>query len=283
MFDQTDQELIQPVMSWKASINLELAQRFDRTVISQYQHEGPLLVQKPFYPEGPVCHVYLLHPPGGIVGGDHLNIGISLKNDAHCLITTPAAGKFYRSDGRKASQQVNIGVDSHCSLEWFPQETILFDACLAATNTKIQLAYQANFIGWELTCFGRPASGEKFSRGDYKQQFELWRNNKPLLLERTHIKGTGETLHAHWGLNGFTVMATLIATPVNKDTLAMVRQGIKKANNELVSFSLIDDVFVCRYLGAQADIAKQRLIEVWKILRPEMMQRPICIPRIWAT
>jgi len=283
MSPRSNNALAKPETSWKASIHLELEKRFNRTVISQYQHEGPLLVQKPFYPEGPVCHVYLLHPPGGIVGGDHLNIDISVINDAHCLITTPAAGKFYRSNGKKSSQQVNIGVDSHCAMEWFPQETILFDACLASTKTKIRLGRQAKFIGWELTCFGRPASGETFSRGHYKQQFELWRNNKPLLLERTYIQGDADILTAHWGLNGFTVMATLVATPVNKEYVTKVRQDLETAENELLSITLIDDVLVCRYLGAHAEIAKQRLTEVWKIIRPAIMQRPACIPRIWAT
>ena len=272
-----------PETSWKASIDLELANRVDRTVISQYQHHGPLLVQKPFYPEGPVCHVYLLHPPGGIVGGDNLNIGISVKNAGHCLITTPGAGKFYRSNGRDAAQQVNISVNNYCAMEWFPQETILFDACHATTRTNIQLSPQAKFIGWELTCFGRPAADERFSQGYYRQQFELWRNSKPILLERTHLQGDEETLIAHWGLKGFTIMATLVATPFNKDDLKKVRECIELKDNDLLSFTLIDDVLVCRYLGTQAEVAKQRLIEVWKIIRPAIMQRPACIPRIWAT
>lgn len=276
-------KMANPETSWKASINLELANRINRTVISQYQHQGPLQVQKPFYPEGPVCHVYLLHPPGGIVGGDHLNIGVAVKSGGHCLITTPAAGKFYRSNGRDASQQVNIAVDNHCAMEWFPQETILFNACQAKTKTNIQLNQESKFIGWEITCFGRPAAGERFTQGFFKQQFELWRNNKPLLLERTALQGDEETLNAHWGLNGFTVMATLVATPVDKETLNKARECLKLTNNDLISFTLIDDVLICRYLGTQAEIAKKQLIEVWKIVRPAIMHRPHCIPRIWAT
>ncbi len=280
---QLTEEMAKPEKHWKAHLNLVFENRVQRTVISHYKHQGPLQIQKPFYPEGLVCHVYLLHPPGGIVGGDHLSIDISAQPNAHCLLTTPAAGKFYRSNNREASQQVNITINDHAALEWFPQETILFNACQAKTKTTIQLGNNSKFIGWELTCFGRPAAGERFSKGYYKQQFELWRNNKPLLLERTHLRGDEEAFNAHWGLNGFTVMATLIASPAHKTHLTNVRENLTTLENEVLSVTLIGDVLVCRYLGTQAEIAKQRLIEVWKIIRPSIMQRPTCIPRIWAT
>ena len=49
------------------------------TRLTTRAHRGPLVVQRPFYPEGPgVPHVYLLHPPGGIVGGDSLRVEVSV-------------------------------------------------------------------------------------------------------------------------------------------------------------------------------------------------------------
>ncbi len=56
---------------WKANLSLEFKATALRTVISKREHKGPLAIQRPFYPEDDVCHVYLLHPPGGVVGHCH--------------------------------------------------------------------------------------------------------------------------------------------------------------------------------------------------------------------
>ena len=94
---------------WRARLDLELSKSNNRTILSHQKHHGPLQVQKPFYPErSGTCHVYILHPPGGVVGGDHLNIYVDVNSNAHALITTPAAGKFYRSVGPVAKLEQNI-------------------------------------------------------------------------------------------------------------------------------------------------------------------------------
>ena len=96
--------------AWKAHLSLGIVQTSARTVLKSRSHVGPLAVQRPFYPEGDVCHVYILHPPGGVVGGDELAIHINAATGSHALVTTPAAGKFYRSDGRTAKQSVNVKI-----------------------------------------------------------------------------------------------------------------------------------------------------------------------------
>ena len=86
-----------------AELTLRYEKRDGRSVITQRRHYGPLLVQKPFYPEGDVvCHSIIVHPPGGIVAGDRLAIHVTLESGAHALITTPGATKWYRSEDRKS-------------------------------------------------------------------------------------------------------------------------------------------------------------------------------------
>src|SRR5258706_11967801 len=114
--------------SWHASLELRFEARASCSVVAHSSHHGPLRVQRAFYPEGPtVCHVYVLHPPGGVVPGDQLSFDVGVESGARALITTPAATKVYRSDGRRAVQRTRLSVAPGAALEWLPQETIVFD------------------------------------------------------------------------------------------------------------------------------------------------------------
>ncbi len=143
---------------WKASLDLTFFPSGERTGFS-CRHFGPLRVQKPFYPEGGTCHVYLLHPPGGIVGGDELAIRAEARAGASALATTPAAGKFYRSAGPLATQDQLLRVASGGALEWLPQESIVYPGARGVSRTRVELEAGAAFLGWEIVSFGLPASG----------------------------------------------------------------------------------------------------------------------------
>ena len=131
-------------LGWKAALNLGFEKPQDKTVLANRSQSGPLTVQRPFYPEGDVCHLYILHPPGGVVGGDELHINVDLKKQASTLITTPGATKFYRStrldEGGKLSQQIQtLKVADNCALEWFPQENIFFNGTHTHLSTRVEL------------------------------------------------------------------------------------------------------------------------------------------------
>src|SRR2546423_14099799 len=123
--------LSEPVAaSWKARLSLSFARDGNRSVLAERSHEGPLVVQKPLYPEGDaVCHAIVVHPPGGIAGGDELRLDVSAAAGAHALLTTPGAGKWYRSAGAQAKQLLSFSLQG--TLEWLPRETIVFDGALA--------------------------------------------------------------------------------------------------------------------------------------------------------
>lgn len=268
---------------WLASLQLGFEHRDSRTVLGHRRHIGPLAVQKPFYPEQEVCHVYLLHPPGGVVGGDQLSITVDVGEHAHALITTPAAGKFYRSSGAIACLQQDLKVAKQGTLEWLPQETIFFSGCNAKLATKVSLAPGSRFIGWEILCLGRPAAKEKFSNGICNQAFEIWSGEQALMVERMHIEGGGEILSAPWGLSGNTSVGTMVATPADEAMLIAIRQAGLEHEHELFSATLLDKVLICRCLASQAQTVRNMFIKVWQIIRPMLLERPACPPRIWWT
>ncbi len=268
---------------WQARLALGFERRGARTVLARRHHYGPLVVQRPFYPEAGVCHMYLLHPPGGVVGGDQLTVEVQCAAGGEALITTPAATKFYRSAGAVAVQEQRLSVAAGARLEWLPQETIAFAGSEVDTITRVDLEDGAAFAGWEILCLGRPASGESFERGRVVQRLEVWRAGEPLLLERTRVDGAGPMQAATWGLAGLSVSATLVATPVDGDALAAVRAGVSVDGDERFGATLLDDLLVCRYLGRHAERARTVFERAWTVLRPALAGRPACPPRIWRT
>ena len=112
---------------WHADLRLDYQLKGEKTCLVKKSQKGPLTVQRPFYPEGDICHSYILHPPGGVVGGDILDIEINADTSAHCLITTPGATKFYRSKNDLESiQTLHISIKKNAIVEWLPQQNIFF-------------------------------------------------------------------------------------------------------------------------------------------------------------
>jgi len=270
---------------WQAALRLGFASFKARTILDRRQHEGPLMVQKPFYPEpGGVCHVYILHPPGGVVGGDRLRVEVDVGPGAHALLTTPAAGKFYRSAGAPARQRQILNVDADATLEWFPLENIFYSGARVETKTRIQLSAGSRFIGWDILCLGRPACGERFDTGRIDQRLEIWRDGTPLRIERLLFAGNGPVLGARWGMAGYPVIANMVCVTSQAGLADKLREiKARPGDGELLAVTGLDGLVVFRYLGHHVEHAKQYFIAAWEILRLAMLRRKAVVPRIWNT
>src|SRR5258707_2990899 len=214
-------QLAEPILaSWKAELRLEFERREGRTVVANRRHEGRLVVQRPLYPEGDaVCHAIVVHPPAGIAGGDELEFSACAGEGAHALLTTPGAGKWYRSGGAWARQRLDLNIADGACLEWLPQETITFDGALADMRTEVRLAAGARYIGWEILCLGRSGSGERFARGTCRPETRLLRDGRLLRFERGTIEGGGPLLESPAGLAGQAVCATMLAAAPDLERL----------------------------------------------------------------
>ena len=264
---------------WQARLELGFARRGPRTELVHRRRHRPLAVQRPFHPDGDTCHVYLLHPPGGVVGGDRLDISVDVQPDASALITTPGATKFYRSTGPVAHQLQMLSIGENASLEWFPQENILFPGACVVVGTRIDLRASSRFIGWELHCLGRPVVGESFNRGCADFSFALYRDGVPLQLERLRIQQESD-LAAAAKLRGNPVIGSLCATGADRKLLEQVRE-ISPARQ--FGATLVDDLLLLRYLGSSTEQARNTFIQVWAAIRESVVGKPACPPRIWST
>ncbi len=275
---------------WRARIQLGLTSRYGRTTLPHLEHEGPLRVQRPFYPEGPVCHVYLLHPPGGLVSGDRLQIGVALEAGAEALLTTPSAGKIYRGDscGVSQHQQVTLTQAPGSTLEWLPQETIVYDGALGHSETRVELAGDSRFIGWELSCLGRPASGIDFASGRYRQTLAIYRDGEPLLLEKQALEAGSRLALERWGLQGYPLVGTLYAVGFDQEPTALIealRAQLAPLTGEAqrVAVTWRLGVLVVRLLGRDSETARACFTRLWQQIRPALLGREAVLPRIWLT
>jgi urease accessory protein len=283
---------------WQARLQLRFEADAGRTRLAYRRHEGPLLIQRVFEPEPPApaapaapaaptaqpCHAYVLHPPGGVVSGDELLLEVDVGAQAHALLTTPAAGKFYRrgsaARGARLSQLLTASAGV---LEWLPQENIYYPDSAVQLRTVVRLQAEARFIGWEIGCLGLPATRASLAGGTVQQSFELWHGDSPLLLERLHIARA--CLAPRWGLAGHAALGSWLAYPAGPAQLAAAREHLAGTNcaDLTLACTLVDGVLSCRGLAARADRLKQAFIGLWCALRPLLLGRPAVAPRIWAT
>jgi len=266
--------------TWKAQLALGFAERDGGTVLAERASDGPLVVQKPLYPEGSaVCHAIVVHPPGGIAGGDELELRVAGGARAAALLTTPGAAKWYRSAGGWAAQRLAFEVEG--VLEWLPRETIVFDGALADLRCEVRLGAEAAFIGWDVVCLGRVASGERFRRGRLKLETRISRGGKMQWLERGRIDGAGASMRSPAGLGGRTVFGTLVAAGkgLTREVVAACRAEAGDAALTL----LRPDLLVARYLGDSGEQAMQCFAGLWHVLRPAVAGRAASAPRIWST
>ncbi len=266
---------------WQAGIQLGFEARAGRTLLAHRARFGPLAVQRPFYPEGDLCHVYLLHPPGGVAGGDRLSIRAGTASGAAALITTPGAGKFYRSAGPRAEQTVHLSVAEGASLEWLPQENILYPGADLRMETRIELAPGARFFGWETHCLGLPANGERFDTGHADIGCRVERDGRPLLIERLSIGGERD-LAGPAGLRGQPVVGTLYATCEDEALLQTCCNRLQETALD-AGATLLDGLLVARLLAPTTAAVRACFVDLWRLLRPGVLGREAVEPRIWRT
>ena len=227
---------------WQASLALQFCHAPEKTLLRSARHVGPLTVQRPFYPEGKTCHLYLLHPPA--------------------LITMPGASKFYRSSGPQARLSQHFYLDENATLEWLPQDTIIFPGANAALRSVFHLKASSTLLAWELYCLGRPVIGETFSHGTLESRLEVWVDDEPRLIERQHL-GDGDLTP----VAGHPWIGTLLFYPAREEYLDTVRALLAPLGH-FAGATLTDDLLSVRFLSLDNLICQRAMRDIWQSLRP---------------
>lgn len=297
-------EVARHPMAWHGTLNLtyriDLGSGTPRCLVAD-RHDGPLRVLAALRPEGPsVCHSVIVHPPGGIAGGDRLDLQLTLDDRAHALLTTPGATRFYRSAGEPATQSVQARLAEGARLEWLPLETLVYPGALAESRSSFELAQGAEMIGREIVALGLPAAGQHFDRGSFTQHLEL----PGVWLERGTLDAKDRTLlDSALGLGRRRVLATLwfsagsAIRPQRRDALLDAARAearhdgtaplVDPAGNAVStthgSTSPHERLVVLRVLAWRVEPAVDLLNRVWAQWRQLAWDLPACAPRVWQT
>lgn len=281
-------------MSWHGHLNLDYRLDGERTIALD-RHDGPLRVLQRLYPEGDrVCHHVLVHPPGGLVGGDVLDIAMNLQAGSHALITTPGATRFYKSTGAEAVQTLTARVAPGARLEWLPLETLAYRSCIATNRMRFELAPGAEMMGWDVLALGLPAAAEAFDdashgQGRFTQEIEL----PGVWLEKGTVRADDERLlDSPLGWAGHRVMATMwlaSGSPMSRERREALLDSARVIQNDsplaatVGSTSPHEQVVILRVLADRVEPAMNLLTRVWSQWRQTAWALAPCPPRVWRT
>ena len=275
-------------MTWLAKLNVDYRVENQRCV-ARHVHEGPLRILKSLYPEGDaVCHNILVHPPSGVVGGDELHIKLQLQPQAHALITTPGATRFYGSDGLTASQHVHACLEAGARLEWLPLEALAYSGCQAHNQVVFKLEAQSQLMAWDITALGLPHAQQPFVQGQFQQHLEI----EGTWLERGCIRADDlRLLNSPLGLNGHSCQATLLfaqgsAMPdVQRSSVIQIARDVCESHALRLQAGVSSpdaQLVVVRVLSDQVEPAMDLLKAIWLQWRHQLWRMPAVAPRIWA-
>jgi len=270
---------------WKGFLSFTFVNQKGKTVVKDKQHFGPLVLQRPYYQELNRPTVLIIHPPGGVVGGDELEVNVYFKPEANGLVSTPAATKFYRSQGRLAKQTQTIHVSEYTVMEWLPQETLFFDHSNVDNRLIIRLDSPNNkLIAWDIVGLGRPTRGEGFASGVLTQSLEFWIENQLIFVDRLKLSQDSMLLDSISGLDAHVLYASALFycedSTIQKGLLEKLQVMSSSAR---FGVTKIKNLIVLRALATELDELKTLLFDAWKIARPDILKVPVLKPRIWNT
>jgi urease accessory protein len=272
---------------WQGKLDLRFTRTANRTILRRRRHLGPLRVQKPLYPEGPeICHVVVIHPPGGLADGDDLSICLTLEPGAHSVITTPGATKWYKAKGG-STLQVGIVLGTGAVLEWLPNENIYFSNASARTTFRIELADGAIACGWDINMLGRIASGEPWETGRLRAATEFFRDDGSLIWsERTFLPAGSGLRRAHQGLGGYPIFGTFwcVGAKCQPNMIEALAAELPSTPALRAGISLLPhNVLLVRAVGRQIEPVRSLMVDCWSRIRPVLLGCNAQALRLWST
>lgn len=242
--------------------------------VTQLRQSGAAKILAPRNHLDGAFEAVLLNSAGGLAGGDRLRWQIEAGPGATLRATTQAAERVYRSPRGDARVDTRLRVEAGATLEWLPQETILFDASRLTRTLDIELSENAALLAVEAVVFGRRAHGEQVRTGALRDRWRVRRGGRLIHADDVRIEGDIAALLDRPGtLGGAQAFATVMLAGPNRvpidDVRAMLPGGVE------AGASALPDVTLVRMAAPHGDILRPALAAFLVALRG------IPLPRVW--
>jgi urease accessory protein len=256
---------------------LAFANRNNRNSIVERYASAPVRILTPSI-QGGIPEAVLANTSGGIAGGDTSHVDILVAQNAQALVTGQAAEKIYRSIDMPASIRTVIKIEDGSTLEYLPQESILFDGAKLNRAVNISLGARSCLLLSEMFVLGRWAMNEDFTRGIFLDRWSIDVAGQPIWREGLRIEGGLSSLSSSLGFANARALATIFYAGANAaEVLGLARDVI----GPMGGATIVRGMLVVRMLGNEAGMLKQQLGEIISIIRAAALGRPAEVPRVW--
>jgi urease accessory protein len=261
----------------RGELALSLRQRGPLTVLSDLRQSGCLRARFPRAASPDRLDAVLLNVGGGIAPGDRLDTTIHLAEHARATIAAQAAERIYRaaSGSPPALVRTTLEIAPGASLEWLPQDTILFDDSALDRRTDIALAPTARYLGVESLVFGRAAMGETLHRLVLRDVVRLRRDGRLLLHDALRVDGDAATLRHRATAEGAGAAGTLLlASPDAEASLAPLRAALGDVEAGVSAF---DGLLLARILAEDGATLRRAMTAALRVVRGGRT-----LPAVWT-
>lgn len=255
---------------------LRFALRDGATVAAETYQEAGFRLRMPRVEPGLPPEVVLINTAGGVTGGDRFSLTVTAEAGTAAVLTTQAAEKVYRSSGGRGRMETAIRIEAGATLDWLPQETILFDGGALERSLTVDMAADARFTAVESLVFGRHARGESVGGGYIFDRWRIRRAGCLVYAEGLRFDGAvARTLQARAVGAGATAAASLLTVaPDAEARLDAVRQCLDRDAAVEAGASAFGGLLAVRMVAGDAFALRRRLVEVLEMLRGPL-------PRVW--
>ena len=231
---------------------------------------------------GPSCEAVMVNTGGGMAGGDHARFTFAVESGASVTLTTTAAEKIYGTPmalDAVVGTRIDVGltVAAGASLEWLPQETILFHRAQLDRQLSVTLEPDSRLLMAEMLVFGRLAMGETMRDGLLRDRWRIRRGGRLVLADELALSGRPTDLLDRPALGGGArASATvLLVTPEAERGTDAARLALAQPNLT-AGASAWNGLLVARATSPSPERLRAAIVALLASLRGR------ALPRLWS-
>lgn len=246
-----------------------------KTRLKELHQSGSARVRVPRTHDGPPLGV-LINTAGGITGGDRFEYEGAAEDGCHIVLSSQAAERAYKRTSGIGTVDLTLSVSDEGTLEWLPQETILFQESALRRSLTVNLSGSGRFVGLESVVLGRTAMGEEITDVHFADTWRIRRNDKLVFADNIKINGDARDILKKGATGeGAAAFATFVDVCQDaEEKLERARVGLENVN-AVAAASAWNGVLVARFVATDGQALRTSLIHFLE------HYRATALPRVW--